>query len=90
MTPPPSLESLTAALRAAGAAHHEFEQHYLRGVRDGAWPGWYAAYVLGRAGDFTAPTALARWLWETPAEGDWASDAAHHVLTRLQSPLESP
>lgn len=79
----PSLEDLYAALAAAGTAHHEFETEYLAGVRDEAWAGWYAAYVLGRAGDFTTPTRLARWLEEVPLEGDWAEGAAKLVLSRL-------
>lgn len=47
-----SQEDLERALSAAGAAHHDYEQKTLNGVRDELWPGFYAAYVLGRLGDF--------------------------------------
>ena len=47
---------------SAGQAHHDYEAHFLRGVRDEHWAGWYAAYVLGRLGDFTTPTMLTQQL----------------------------
>ena len=59
MTPSP--EQLREALAAAGKAHHDYEQNALGGQRDAQWPGFYAAYVLGRVGDFAAPSALASW-----------------------------
>ena len=52
----PTVQELEQALAAAGFAHHEFETRFLAGVRDEMWPGWYAAYVLGRLGDFAKPT----------------------------------
>lgn len=79
----PDQEELRAALAAAGSAHHEFEQNYLAGVRDEAWAGWYAAYVLGRLGDFAPPTALARWLEEAAGDGPWSDVAARHVADRI-------
>jgi hypothetical protein len=79
----PSQEDLRAALRAAGKAHHDYESRFLGGVRDAQWPGWYAAYVLGRLGDFTSPTELSHWLEATPDEGDWSEAAASHVLRQL-------
>ena len=75
--------SLETALRDAGAAHHEYETNYLSGERDEMWPGWYAAFVLGRLGDFAPPTDLARWLEDAPLGGDWASDAADLIVQRL-------
>ena len=75
--------ALVAALSAAGSAHHEYETRFLEGKYDDAWPGWYAAYVLGRVGDFATPTDLAEWLRDTPQEGVWAEDAAAYVLERL-------
>lgn len=83
----PSAELLTQALRAAGAAHHDYESHALNGVRDEQWAGWYAAYVLGRLGDFATPTTLSAWLSEAPAEGDWAIGAATYVEARMTDAL---
>lgn len=80
---PPSREDLARALRAAGAAHHDYETNALQGVRDEQWPGWYAAYVLGRLGDFATPTTLAGWLAEAPPADDWARSAAAFVEERL-------
>ena len=54
MTNPPFDSDLAAVLSAAGSAHHEYEQTALKGVRDELWAGFYAAFVLGRLGDFTA------------------------------------
>ena len=79
----PSHEQLTAALAAAGAAHHDYESRFLKGERDDQWPGWYAAYVLGRLGDFTSPTALSSWLESAPSEGKWADDASTFVLAQI-------
>ena len=76
-------EQLRDALRAAGSAHHEYEQNALGGARDEGWAGWYAGYVLGRLGDIAAPSALARWLEEAPSEGDWSEDAAAYALEQL-------
>lgn len=79
----PSKADLREALSAAGSAHHEFEQNFLKGVRDEYWAGWYAAYVLGRLGGFTTPTQLTKWLLEAGGEGDWADFAADNVLGNL-------
>ena len=78
-----SRDALVDALRAAGEAHHDYESRYLGGVRDDAWPGWYAAFVLGRIGDFVAPTELAQWLEEADGGEEWAEDAADYVLREL-------
>jgi hypothetical protein len=59
MTDLPSDSALAEALSAAGAAHHEYEQTALKGLRDELWSGFYAAFVLGRLGDFTAASSLA-------------------------------
>lgn len=79
----PTEDELIETLEAAGHAHHDYESNYLKGVRDEQWPGVYAAYVLGRLGDFTTPTRLARWLEEAPSEANWAVGAARHVLDEL-------
>lgn len=75
----PPKEELVAALKAAGSAHHDYETHVLSGERDMQWPGWYAAYVLGRVGDFITPSQLAHWLSEAPASNDWARTAAEYI-----------
>jgi hypothetical protein len=75
---------LIEALRAAGAAHHEYEEMALAGQRDEMWAGFYAAYVLGRLGDFMAPTALTRVL--ESVEGDpWAEAAADDIVVEVSS-----
>ena len=79
----PSQDDLTRALSNAGTAHHEYEQVALGGNRDEQWSAFYAAYALGRIGDFIAPTALSHWLEEAPAAENWAASAAGYVLTRL-------
>jgi hypothetical protein len=79
----PSPDDLRAALDAAGLAHHEYEQNALDGERDERWAGWYAAYVLGRLGDFAGPTQLGGWLEDVPAREDWAEEAALAVARRL-------
>lgn len=83
MGPVPTHDELTAALAAAGAAHHDYESRFLGGERDEQWPGWYAAYVLGRVGDFTTPTALSSWLESATSEGEWAHDAATFVIAQI-------
>ncbi len=78
-----SQQNLEAALKAAGSAHHDYEQNTLSGIRDEYWPGFYAAYVLGRLGDFVAPSSLVPWLENAPEHEDWAAAAAAHVLAQL-------
>ncbi len=63
----PSKSALAAALSAAGPAHHEYEQVVLKGVQDELWSGFYAAYALGRLGDFAAASRLAGLLEEVEA-----------------------
>ena len=79
----PSRDQLREALSAAGGAHHDYEQGALGGQRDAQWSGFYAAYALGRLGDFASPTALAGWLEAAPGADDWADQAAAFVLARL-------
>ncbi len=81
----PSTDDLRTALAAAGAAHHEFEQNYLQGIRDEQWSGWYAAFVIGRLGAFATPTELTHWLEKSPGGEDWASTAATYVSRQLGS-----
>jgi len=79
----PDGEELRAALEAAGRAHHEFETNALGGVRDQAWAGWYAAYLLGRLGDFAPPSELAGWLEGVPGGTEWSASAARDLARRL-------
>jgi hypothetical protein len=79
----PSREQLSKALDAAGSAHHDYQTNTLGGVRDERWAGWYAAYVLGRLGDFASPTDLAKWLQQSPAGDDWSTAAAEYVSGKL-------
>lgn len=81
----PSKAELREALSAAGSAHHEFEQNFLNGVRDEYWAGWYAAYVLGRLGEFATPTQLAEWLQDVQGDGEWADLAADYVVEKLRN-----
>ena len=80
----PSHESLERALADAGSAHHDYEQVALGGERDELWPGFYAAYVLGRVGDFVSPSSLSQWLNEAPSGDNWADSAASYVLANLE------
>ena len=81
----PSTDNLAEALQAAGRTHHEYEQSVLGGVRDEQWAGWYAAYLLGRLGDFTEPSFLTRWLQDAPTGADWSASAAGYVVEQLGS-----
>ena len=79
----PSKDDLARALTDAGSAHHDYEQVILGGVRDELWPGFYAAYALGRLGDFVAPSVLSSWLAASPSGANWPSSAAEYVLERM-------
>lgn len=77
-------DELIAALDAAASAHHEFEQVALDGQRDDLWAGFYAAYVLGRLGDFLPPSVLADVL-ESVSDEPWSPAAADDVIARVRS-----
>jgi hypothetical protein len=79
----PTRKALQEALSAAGHAHHEYQVEVLAGVRDEQWAGWYAAYVLGRLGDFTTPIRLTEWLGAAPSADDWPGAAASYVMEQL-------
>ena len=81
----PSKSALAQALSAAGSAHHDYERIALKGVRDDLWPGFYAAFVLGRLGDFAAASRLATLLEEVDVPSNWSEAAAEYVLTKLRS-----
>jgi hypothetical protein len=79
----PTRSTLVQALADAGRVHHEFEMVALKGVRDELWAGFYAAFVLGRLGDFTTASSLSRLLTAVAAPADWSDAAATHVLAAL-------
>jgi predicted GNAT family acetyltransferase len=85
MTDLPSDSAIAEVLSTAGSAHHEYEQTALKGVHDGLWAGFYAAFVLGRLGDFTAASRLAALLEEVDAPSNWSEAAAEHVATTLRA-----
>ena len=79
----PSQDELASALTDAGHAHHDYEQVVLGGKRDELWPGFYAAYALGRLGNFVAPSTLSSWLEEAPSGEHRPTSAADYVLERM-------
>ena len=85
MTNPPFESDLAEALSAAGSTHHEYEQTALKGVRDELWAGFYAAFVLGQLGNFTAASRLAALLEEVDAPSNWSAAAAGHGTTTLRA-----
>ena len=80
-----SQDDLARALAAAAESHHDYEQVTLRGARDEQWSGFYAAYVLGRFGDFAVPSALSAWLEAAPGGDHWPTSAAVHVLDHMSA-----
>lgn len=85
MTIVPTKQELVKTLISAAKAHHEFQSNFLGGVRHSQWAGWYAAYVLGRLGDFTTPSFLAGWLEEVTDKNGWFNKAAEHVLLEVEN-----
>ena len=81
----PSRSVLVGALAAAASSHDEYERIVLKGVGDANWSGFYAAYVLGRLGDFVPASRLAALLSEVEDAADWEELAADHVLVKLRS-----
>jgi hypothetical protein len=76
----PSRAAIEEALADAARAHHDYEVDGLKGVRDALWPGFYAAFVLGRLGDFTSASRLARLLEGVAAKENWSAAAAEAVV----------
>jgi hypothetical protein len=48
------------------------------------WAGWYAAYILGRMGDFMEPTELSELLKRVPVTNDWSGEAARLIDGHLE------
>ena len=81
MADSPSLATIEAALADAAAAHHDYEAKFLGGERDEHWPGFYAAFVLGRLGDFASPTTLTEWIRDAPADAEnWPASTAAFIV----------
>ena len=78
-----NLRALEQALNDAGENHKDYELNILHGQRDEQWAGWYAAYLLGRLGNFISPTTLTNWLEESPDEGNWSESAALYIIKQL-------
>ena len=78
-----SRDQVRAALDAAASAHHDYEQVTLNGEHDKQWPGFYAAYVLGKLNDFMSSSDLARILNTVEAKDSWSEVAANAVVERI-------
>jgi hypothetical protein len=81
----PDRDTLAAALMSADAAHEEYERTALKGMGDDKWPGFVAAFVIGRLGEFVPASRLARLIEEVDESDDWPRAAADHVLMKLRS-----
>ena len=79
----PSKDELIEVLNIAASTHHDYEKNVLKGLRDEQWVGFYAAYVLGRLGDFATSSYLTILLEESPNSEDWSNTAAEYVLSKL-------
>ncbi len=80
----PSKNDLSKALSEAGPVHHDYETIILKGIRDENWSGFYAAYALGRLGNFISSSKFSQWLEDVPTTENWAESAAELVLLRLE------
>jgi len=85
----PTNAQLVTALQQAVEMHHSYEKVYLGGKRDTLWSGFYAAYVLGRCGNFLPAERVAEELDKVPAGRDWSINGAKALLEVLDSSLES-
>ena len=79
----PEIEELRNALDEAGSAHHNYETVILNGVRDELWSGFYAAYVLGKLGNFIQPSDLVELLEKVTDSDDWSNTAAELIINSL-------
>lgn len=75
--------ALQQALEAAATAHHEYQTVALKGEHDQQWPAFYAAFALGRLGEFMEPSALAARLEAVQADDNWAGAAAEKIAGAL-------
>ncbi len=73
-------DPLRAALDDAAKAHHDYETAVPKGERDRQWPGFYAAYVLGRLHDFMIPSELVGILESVETTGGLSEAAAGTIV----------
>ncbi len=81
----PDRDTLADALAIADAVHEEYERSALKGMGDDKWPGFVAAFVIGRLGDFVPASRLAILIEEVEESDDWPRAAADYVLMKLRS-----
>ncbi|MEJ0013532.1 MAG: hypothetical protein WDM94_13110 [Bauldia sp.] len=81
----PDRDTLADALAIADAVHEEYERSALKGMGDDKWPGFFAAFVIGRLGEFVAASRLALLLEEVEESEEWPRVAADYVLMKLRS-----
>ncbi|HVY21582.1 MAG TPA: hypothetical protein VHA70_16085 [Bauldia sp.] len=81
----PDRKTLAAALAQADVVHEEYERTALKGMGDDKWPGFVAAFVIGKLGEFVPASRLALLVEEVAEGDDWANAAADHVLMKLRS-----
>ncbi len=79
----PSKNELSVALSEAGPIHHDYETVILKGIRDKNWSSFYAAYALGKLGNFVSTSKFCTWLEEVPITEHWTESAAELVLSKL-------
>lgn len=84
----PSKIDLEVALKSASEAHHNYQTIFLGGKHDPQWPGWYAAYVLGRLGDFISASKLSKLLNDSPGSEEWNKNTARYLLEQINSKSE--
>lgn len=81
----PDRDTLTEALLSADAVHEEYERSALKGMGDDKWPGFVAAFVIGRLGEFVPASRLALLIEEVEDGDDWPRATADYVLMKLRS-----
>ena len=81
----PNEKQIKHSLIAAAKAHHEFETNYLSGIRHEQWAFWYAAYVLGKLGNFISPTKITRLLEQVTGNDDWFNNAAKIISENIKT-----
>jgi hypothetical protein len=79
----PTKKEILRTLAAAARTHHEFQENSLNGIRHEGWAWWYAAYILGRLGEFTTPTLLTKWLEEIDDAKNWFKAATEHISLNI-------
>ena len=81
----PTIEQLENALQMAENLHNEYELVYRDGQFNETWSGFYAAYILGKLGEFVKPSILADLIESTPDGKNWFHTTAEYILKDLRS-----